>query len=263
MKPTSTRGLLLAAAAAIAAAVAMAAVGCAEQPDQTSTAADFAKPTSSSGSTSPSAKAAAAINTVTVCANTSSAPCVAANVGPSGVWQDVMSTTIKTSNVTDLFVGVSLVTGLFTSTTVTGNGNGSQSKAVAMGGVSVRLVLDGDATKAFPDTTGAGVTFDERIQTLTANLGNIFTDCFAQGGTTGTGCTLSPEQVTVALDTTSAHAFNFILVNAGSGTHTLTVQAQVNTAATAVNGGVAVANALYGLGSLTVEADRLVNSFSF
>lgn len=160
-------------------------------------------------------------------------------------------------------MGASLVTGLFTSTTVSGNGSGSTSKATAMGGVSVRVVVDGDATKAYPDTTGAGVTFDERIQTLSANLGNIFTDCFAQGGNTGTGCTLAPAQVTVALNTTSAHSFNFIVTNVGSGTHALKVQARVNTDATAVNGGVAVANALYGLGSLTVEADRLVNSFSF
>jgi hypothetical protein len=237
--------------------------GCADQTPDTGVATDFAKAGGGTGTSSPSAKAAAAINTVTVCANTSSAPCVASSVAPTGVWQNVMSTTIKTSSVADLFVGASLVTGLFTSTTVTGNGNGSTSRATAMGGVSVRILLDGDATKAFPDSTGAGVTFDERIQTLTANLGNIFTDCFAQGGTTGTGCTLTPEQITIALDTTSAHSFNFILTNVGSGTHALTVQAQVNTAATAVNGGIAIANALYGLGSLTVEADRLVNSFSF
>ena len=241
------------------AAIALAALvqaGCANQAEDESTMSDFATGNASS-------KAAAAINTVTVCANSSSVPCVAKNVVPTGVWQDVMTTTIKTSNVSDLFVGASLITGLFTSTTVSGNGSGSTSKATAMGGVSVRVLIDGAAGKSFPDSTGAGIVFDERIQTLTANLGNIFTDCFAQGGNTGTGCTLSPEQVTVALDTTSAHSFNFILPNVGTGTHALKVQAQVNTAATGVNGGVAVANALYGLGSLTVEADRLVNSFSF
>ncbi len=259
MKLTSLRTAVT--AVAMLAVGASLGAGCDSQGDQTGTVNDPAK--SAPSSSSPSSKAATAINTVTVCANTSSAPCLASNVGPSGVWQDVMTTTIKTSNVSDLFVGASLVTGLFTSTTVTGNGSGATSKAMAMGGVSVRMVVDGDATKAYPDTTGAGVTFDERIQTLSANLGNVFTDCFAQGGTTGTGCTLTQEQVTVALDTTSAHSFNFILLNVGTGSHTLKLQAQVNTAATAINGGVAVANALYGLGSLTVEADRLVNSFSF
>src|SRR5262249_24379634 len=157
-------------------------------------------------------KASAAINTVTVCANNSSAPCVSAGTTPQGVWQNVMSTTIKTSSVADLFVDASLVTGLFTSTTVKGNGSGSTSSATAMGGVQVRVLLDGKPALAFPDITGAGVTFDQRIQTLTANLGNIFTDCFANGGT---GCTLTPEQITLALDTTSAHSFNFILLNVG------------------------------------------------
>jgi len=47
------------------------------------------------------------------------------------------------------------------------------------------------------------VTFDQRIQTPTANLGNVFTSCFAMGGTTGTGCTLTPEQITLVLQTAS------------------------------------------------------------
>jgi hypothetical protein len=101
------------------------------------------------------------------------------------------------------------------------------------------------------------------VQTPSANLGNIFTACFANGGSTGTGCTLTPEQITLALDTTSAHSFGFIVPNVGVGTHALKVQAQVNTSASGSNGGVAVSNALYGIGSLTVEAVRLVNSFSF
>jgi hypothetical protein len=210
-----------------------------------------------------SAKATAAIHTVTVCANTSSATCTGGNTVPTGVWQDVMAASIKTSSVADLFIDTSLVTGLFTSTTVKGNGNGSTSSATAMGGVQVRVLIDGKPALAFPDSTGDGVTFDQRIQTLTANLGNIFTDCFAQGGTTGTGCTLTPEQITLALDTTSAHSFNFIALNVGTGNHTVKIQAQVNTSATGTNGGVAVSNALYGLGSLTIESVRLVNSFLF
>ena len=210
-----------------------------------------------------SSKATAAIHTVTVCANTSSAPCTTGSTVPTGVWQNVMTTTIKTSSIADLFIDTSLVTGLFTSTTVKGNGSGSTSSATAMGGVQVRILIDGKPALAFPDSTGDGITFDQRIQTLTANLGNIFTDCFAQGGTTGTGCTLTPEEITLALDTTSAHSFNFIALNVGTGNHTVQVQAQVNTSDTGTNGGVAVSNALYGLGSLTIESVRLVNSFLF
>ena len=222
-----------------------------------------------------SSKATAQITTVTVCANSNNlAPCVLAGSQtiPTGVWHNIMSTTIKTSNVADLFVDTSLVTGLYTSTQVKGNGNGSTSTASAMGGVQVRAVMDPQVdssgnvvggTYAYPDDHGTGVTFDQRIQTLTANLGNIFTDCFANGGNTGTGCTLTQEQITLALDTTSAHSYNFILLNVGTGTHTLLIQAQVNTNATGSNGGLAISNAMFGLGSVTVESVRLVNSFSF
>jgi hypothetical protein len=222
-----------------------------------------------------SSKATAQITTVTVCANSNSmAKCIAPNAQniPTGVWHNIMTTTIKTSNIADLFVNTSLVTGLYTSTQVKGNGTGSTSTASAMGGVQVRAVMDPQfdssgnvvgGTYAYPDDQGTGVTFDQRIQTLTANLGNIFTDCFANGGNTGTGCTLTQEQITLALETTSAHSYNFILVNVGTGTHTLLIQAQVNTNATGSNGGVAISNAMFGLGSVTVESVRFVNSFSF
>src|SRR5437667_12159496 len=172
----------------------------------------------------------------------------------------------------DLFANPSLVTGLFTSTQVKGNGSGSTSSATAMGSVQVRVVLDPQfdgggnvvgGRYGYPDNQGTGVTFDQRIQTLTANLGNIFTDCFANGGNTGTGCTLTQEQITLALDTTSAHSYNFILVNVGTGTHTLLIQAQVKTNATGSKGGLAISNAMFGLGSVTVESVRLVNSLSF
>lgn len=222
-----------------------------------------------------SSKATAKITTVTICANSNAmAPCTAPNAQniPTGVWHNIMTSSIKTSAIADLFVDTSLVTGLYTSTQVKGNGNGSTSTASAMGGVQVRAVLDPQfdangnvvgGTYAYPDNQGTGITFDQRIQTLTANLGNIFTDCFANGGNTGTGCTLTQEQITLALETTSAHSFNFILVNVGTGTHTLLVQAQVNTSATGNNGGVAISNAMFGLGSVTVESVRFVNSFSF
>ena len=208
------------------------------------------------GQTNASSKATAAISTVSVNCPSNSVTDPACNSG----WTDVMTTTIKTSNVADLFASPSLITGLYTSTQVKGNGTGSTSTAIASGTVEVRVLLDGVAGQAYPDTTGTGVIFDARVQTLTANLGYIFTDCLAQGLT---GCTLTPAQITLALDTTSAHSFNFILLNVGTGAHTLKVQARASSASSGTNGGVAISNALYGLGSLTVESVRLVNSFSF
>ncbi|UQA54792.1 hypothetical protein [Polyangium aurulentum] len=207
------------------------------------------------------AKAAASLSKVTVC-GVGGPSCLAGTQVQNGVWQDVMSSSIKTANITDLFIDVSMVTGLYTSTTVKGNNTGTESSAVAMGGVKVRVLLDGQPALTFPDR-GDGITFDQRVQTLTAKLGNIFTDCFAQGGNTGTGCTLDPQELSLALDTTSAHSFNYILLNVGPGMHTVTVQAMVNTRASGNDGGTAVANAIYGMGTMTVDAVALTNSFLF
>src|SRR5207248_9565228 len=108
-----------------------------------------------------------------------------------------------------------------------------------------------------------GVVFDQRIQSLSANLGFIFTSACAADPST---CTLTPEQITLVLDTSAAHSFNFILPNVGTGTHTITVQAQIDTDNTSIfsntNGGVSASNALFGLGSLTIDSVRLVNSFA-
>jgi hypothetical protein len=218
----------------------------------------------------PSSKAAVSINTVTTCGSFASNPCT--NTDKSGHWLPVMSAQIKTSNVADLFAGVSLVTGIYTSTTVKGNSTGSTSTAVAEGTVRVRVLLDPPARDCQSDDCSSvasapdgsrGVVFDQRIQTLSANLGFIFTGECAASPTT---CTLTPEEITLVLDTTAAHSFNFILTNVGVGTHTVVVQAQVSTENTSnlstTNGGVSVSNALFGLGSLTVDAVRLVNSFN-
>ncbi len=238
-----------------------------------------------------SSKAAAAINSLTYCANTNSAqasnPCTQQNsVGATeGTWYNVMVSQIKTSSVADLFVVPSVVTGLYANTSVKGNTSGSTSTAVGEGTVKVRVLLDPNAnttqgvagcqdtniaspcggTAAFPDKSGAGVTFDQRIQVLTANLGYIFGGAGSSCLTDITTCT--PEQIQLILDTTSAHSFNFIFLNVGTGTHTVVVQAQVDTSNTSTfangNGGVSISNAAFGLGSLTVDSVRLVNSFSF
>lgn len=217
----------------------------------------------------PASKAAVQVNTVTTCGAFASNPCT--NTNSSGHWLPVMTTQIKTSNVADLFAGVSLVTGLYTSTTVKGNSTGATSIAVAEGTVRVRVLVDPASASCQDDCSGlkslpdrnSGVVFDQRIQTLSANLGFIFTGECALAPTT---CTLTPEQIELVLDTTAAHSFNFVLPNVGTGTHTIVVQAQLSTENTSVmsntNGGVSVSNALFGLGTLTVDAVRLVNSFN-
>src|SRR5436853_3156295 len=138
------------------------------------------------GQTNASSKATAAINTVSVNCPSNSVTDPTCNSG----WTDVMTTSIKTSSSADLFVSPSLVTGLYTSTAVKGNASGSTRTAISAGTVEIRILLDGVAGHAYPDTTGEGVLFDAHVQTLTANLGYIFTNCLAQGLT---GCTLTPE----------------------------------------------------------------------
>jgi hypothetical protein len=205
-----------------------------------------------------SSKQTAAISTVSVagCGSNSTSsllPCVSdwVNLTPP--------LTVKTSNSTSLFVDVSSVIGLYTSTQVKGNNTGATSSATAQAGVRVRVLLDG-AIYAFPDATGSGITFDNRVQTLTANLGNIFTSACALSPNT---CTLTPEQITFILDTSSAHSFNFVLLSVGSGTHTVQIQVQSDTQSTASTGGVAISNAAYGPASVTIDVVRLVHDFSF
>jgi len=252
-------------------------------------------------STSP--QGAAAINTAAVCGSYSSSP------GPdttalqpctdssnNGQWFTVMSANIKTSNTTDLFISPSLVTGLYTNTQVKGKTSGTPSSetAAATGSVAVRVLLDctncapadgtpqsttaNFTTAGQPDPNGTGIVYDARIQQLTATLGQAITNtCLDLTSLTNT---CPPEEIDLILSTTSAHTFNFIMLNVGNGQHTITVQARLNAGQVCTNnnangsGGVtctnvnttlgsSVAAALFGLGSVTVIPVHLGPGFSF
>jgi hypothetical protein len=221
-------------------------------------------------STNGSAKAAAQINTLTGCRQTTAGtpPVLGPCTSPSGdaVWLDLMTQQVKTSNSQALFVDVSLVTGLFTQTQVKGNTTGSTttgSSSVASGTVAVRVLLDGNVAgtgvyPAAPNVNGesVGVIFDQRIQTLNATIGGVFTGC------TVLPCTVTTdEQITLILDTTSAHSFNWILPSVGVGMHQIKVQVSLATATTGTTpGNASVAEAMFGLGSLTIESVRLNNA---
>ena len=68
---------------------------------------------------------------------------------------------------------------------------------------------------------------------------------------------LTPESLELLLDTMNANAFNFILPDLTSGTHTIEVQARINLEATADQGS-AQSRAYLGKGSVTVEEVRMV-----
>lgn len=213
-------------------------------------------------------------------------PCMDSN--NNGQWFTVMSASLKTSTNKTLFVSPSLVTGIYTNTQV--KGNGSSQTATAVASVAVRVLLDcancgttGTAQAlpalysmaGFPDQGGSGIVFDARIQQLTATLGQAITStCIADV------TTCSQEMVDLILSTTSAHSFNFILPQVGSGTHTITVQARLdagnicynssgavttcsNTDVVNTSLGSSVSAAVFGLGSLTVTPVQLAPGFSF
>jgi hypothetical protein len=228
-------------------------------------------------------------------------PCLTSS--GNGQWFTVMTANLKASQTTTFFVSPSLVTGLYTNTQVKGSTTTATSQtASASGVVSVRVLLDctncvapgkPQITDAVfpaagqPDPDGAGVVFDARIQQLTATLGQAITTSCLNLALLTNNCT--PEQIDLILSTSSAHTFNFILLNVGAtGTasqgngHSVTVQAKldvgqvctsglngsgpvvcnnsVNTAGTQSS---SIAAALFGLGSLTVVPVHLSPDFSF
>jgi hypothetical protein len=182
----------------------------------------------------------------------------------------IMTTNLSTSNATSFIVDASLVTGLWTSTSVRSGGPGASSGS-ATGAVEVGVVMDGTfdqngiwngyGTVAYPGF----VTFDARTQTLTATLGQALTGCTIVSGIVQ--CTnLSDQAIDLMLDTTSAHSFKFILPNVGvtpnNRPHRIDVVAKVSSTTLSTNLGSALASACYGAGSLSVEAVRLGRSFA-
>ncbi len=223
------------------------------------------------------------------------APCI--DNSNNGIWFTVMNAGVKTSNTTDLFISPSLVTGLYTNTQVKGKTSGTPDSetATAVGSVAVRVLLDctncgnaGDSqtqaatftAAASPDSGGKGIVYDARIQQLTATLGQAITStCLTFNGTTLSN-TCPAEVIDLILSTTSAHTFNFIMLDVGNGAHTITVQARLDTgtvcyqsngsggtcsATDVVNTALAseVSAALFGLGSVTVTPVHLAPGFSF
>lgn len=167
-------------------------------------------------------------------------------------WTTILSNTIKTANQKDLFIDVSLETGLYTQTKVRSNGNKDTSSAEAT--IKVQVLVDG--VPAYP----GDVVFDRRNQTLSATLGGILENCTDSNGDGDidlNDCTLAPEEIELILDTMAAHSFNFIMDDLGRGEHAVEVQAMISTSSSS-GAGSASANATIGNGSVTVEEVRLI-----
>lgn len=161
----------------------------------------------------------------------------------------ILEATIKTANKSDLLIGVSLQSGLYTDTTVKGK-NGSSEAAGAQAGVLVRVEVDGLAANGAPATAyPETVVFANRIQELKATLGGVIKSCdvtlihedtdgVPDGGeiVIGRDCVVTEEEIQLILSTTSAGHFNFVAPNLAPGVHQVRVVATALSSAAFLNG---------------------------
>ena len=195
---------------------------------------------------------------------------VVMTAGPEviGAWTTILTQEIKTANMKDLFIDVSLETGLYTDTLVRSKDD-VLDESTAISAIRVRVVIDpadlgvgADGEYALPDNgwdtqgaPGKGVTFNRRLQTLSAKLQGILT-CPA-GSAIPTDCTTTDEEIRLLLDTMSANSFSFIAADLSVGLHVVEVQARGVVDASSIKGN-AEAKAYAGAGSVTIEEVRMI-----
>jgi hypothetical protein len=158
--------------------------------------------------------------------------------GPSTVTS--LSTTIKTPNSSEtaLLIRPSLVTGLFTDTTLTN----TVSVSTAVASVTVTVDLDGS-----PVAPGKDIVYDGRLQEMSDNFLQLIS-----------GCTSSPDtcNLTLILATLSAHSFDFLAPDVGGGDHKVDVTVTLNPGTgeqTKGNSGGGESGACAGPGVLSVQ----------
>jgi hypothetical protein len=172
-----------------------------------------------------------------------------AGVASTEGWTKVVSTELKNSGTPkDLVIGLSFETMLYTDTSVKSKG-GDKSTSTANAEINMKVYVDGEL--AVPGE----VTFDKREQTLWAKLGGVM-DCQDYNLDTiitFDECTFTEEEIGLILDTKSAHTFNFLANNIGSGSHTIEAYAQLVADGAVVEGsGSHNESAALGKGTLSV-----------
>lgn len=186
----------------------------------------------------------------------------------SGGWVPILNASLHTSQQKDLIFGASVECGLYTRTRVKTSG-GIEDVEYAAAGVRLRVVVDPGPNQriAEPGTDPnpadqedeTGVTYCSRKQQLSAKLQGIINNltCFPGGvfDPNAEGCSITPEEIEVILETMDANSFFFVLDDLGAGVHQVQVQAKIDTAVSSAD---AEAKALVGKGTVTVEEVRLV-----
>ena len=206
--------------------------------------------------------------------------------------------TIKVPQDKELLIGLSSEIGLLTDTSIKGK-NGGSAKSIA----GARAYVD-----IFAEPVGGGtsvhakpgqITLSERVQTLSATLGGVIESCEDTLGAfdevldengdplldgngdpvlvevgdgtidIATECLVSDEEIGLALDTTAAHHFNFVLPNMDQGEYNIVAylttgaRAQIviddgsnNDGSNVTVSASAVASAIVGSTMLTVQQVR-------
>ena len=150
---------------------------------------------------------------------------------------------IKTSNASSLVISLTAEADLITDVQLKGTNQSSTSWA----GIQVRALVDGNtATPAIP----GNVTLNYRLMTLSGTLWGNSTSLLFAG--------LPNQYIDIYEHTRSANGFNFYVpqVNVGSGVHTITIQAYIDTGSSGLPAN-ASAGAIIGKRTCIVEADRL------
>jgi hypothetical protein len=170
-------------------------------------------------------------------------------------WTMLMSNTLKTPNKKDLFIDVSLESGLMTRTLASSK-NGAKQKSTAEACIKVKVLVDGQ--EAYPGE----VVFARRRQELSATFQGLIASCFVIDPTTGNivldeNC-VEPEEVELVLETMNASSFRFVYPDCDTGEHSVQVLAEIDTIEESGTGE-AEAYGLIGKGSVAVEEVRMVN----
>ncbi|MFC2062675.1 hypothetical protein ACFLS8_01825 [Chloroflexota bacterium] len=152
----------------------------------------------------------------------------------------ILEQDIKTANQKDLIIDVSLLSALYTDTTVKSKGG---TKDTSAAGAAVLAAVFVDDEMVFP---GYPIVFEGRVQVLTATLGGYMDDLV-----------LMEEEIGLIIGTLSANSFNFIAPDLSSGVHNVKVKACVVSGAYS-QAGSAAAMGVLGLGSVVIEEVRMI-----
>ncbi len=175
----------------------------------------------------------------------------------TGDWQTVLANTIKTANQKDLFLTASFEVGLYTDTLVNSK-NMVKDTSTANASVQVQVLVDDKVAEP------GAVVYGRRIQTLSATLEGAIAGCLSLATNADGSVSIivdpdcvTPETIELVLDTMDAAAFSFVAVDVPQGTHTVSVQARIDTGGSAQTGSFSALGTV-GKGSLTVESVRLI-----